>query len=204
MTWEKSWLCLKPTYYALTQHGYVHQIRKQLKSITLGCKDGNVKNTYLSVVSHCVVTHTNQVFWQNLGMMGHFSWLGARKKSRGASAAKIRKPDITPSTQSNLFPKLICFFYVETHKVSTSIRGGFHVLLHKKFLEQVHSARSSCTADARPLNGFENGLNLAENRIEYVLLTTWDGNSIYFSANRARPIAKVTVKWVYRMEFPYE
>jgi len=116
----------------------------------------------------------------------------------------LRHPTFTPSTQLNLFPKLMCFFYVETHKVSTSIRGGFHVLLHKKFLEQVHSARSSCTADARPLNGFENGLNLAENRIEYVLLTTWDGNSIYFSANRARPIAKVTVKWVYRMEIPYE
>jgi len=40
---------------------------------------------------------------------------------------------------------------------------------------------------ARPLNGFENGQNLAENRIEYVLLTTSDGNSIIFSANRARP-----------------
>jgi len=81
--------------------------------------------------------------------------------------------EVTPSTQSNLFPKLVCFFYVETHKASTSIRGGgFHILLHKIFLEQVHSARSLCTADVRPLNGFENGPNLAENRIEYVLLTT--------------------------------
>jgi len=60
-------------------------------------------------------------------------------------------------------------------------------LLHKKILEQVHSARTSCTADARPLNGFENGGNLTENRIEYVLLTTWDENSIFSSANRARP-----------------
>jgi len=94
---------------------------------------------------------------------------------------------LTPSTQSNLFPKLTSFFYVENHKVSTSIRGGFHVLLHKTFLEQVHSARSSCTADARPLNGFENGPNVAESRIEHVLLTTWDGNSIFSSANRARP-----------------
>jgi len=31
------------------------------------------------------------------------------------------------------------------------------------------------------------GPNLAENRVEYFLLTTWDGNSIFFSANRARP-----------------
>jgi len=40
---------------------------------------------------------------------------------------------------------------------------------------------------AQSLNGFENGPNLAENSIEYVLLTTRDGNSIFFSANRARP-----------------
>jgi len=48
-----------------------------------------------------------------------------------------------------------------------------------RFIPHVHRAR--------PLNGFENGPNLAENIIEYVLLTTWDGNSIFFSANRARP-----------------
>ena len=84
---------------------------------------------------------------------------------------KIR---LTPSTQSKLCPKLICFFYVETHKVSTSIRGGFHILLHKTFLEHVHSARLSCTADTRPLNEFEKCPNLAENRVGYFLLTTWD------------------------------
>jgi len=65
--------------------------------------------------------------------------------------------------------------------------GGFHILLHKTFLEQDHFARLSCTADTRPLNEFEKGPNLAENRVEYVLLTTWDGNSIFVSANRARP-----------------
>jgi len=32
------------------------------------------------------------------------------------------------------------------------------------------------------VNGFENGLILAENRIEYVSQTTRDGNSIFFSA----------------------
>jgi len=60
----------------------------------------------------------------------------------------------------------------------------------------LHSWRVSCFTThvmswhvhrARPLNGFENGPNLAENRIEHVLLTSWDGNSIFFSANRARP-----------------
>jgi len=73
---------------------------------------------------------------------------------------------LTPSTQSNLFPKLTCFFYVANHKVSTTVWGGFDVLLHKTILEQVQSARSSCTADARAPNGFENGPNLARNRIE--------------------------------------
>ena len=58
-----------------------------------------------------------------------------------------------------------------------SIRGGFHILLHKTFLEQVHSACLSCTADTRPLNEFEKGPNLAENREEYVLLTTWEISS---------------------------
>jgi len=52
-----------------------------------------------------------------------------------------------------------------------------HVM--NRFIPHVHSAR--------PLNRFENGPNLADNRIEYVLLTTWDGNSIFSSANRARP-----------------
>jgi len=104
---------------------------------------------------------------------------------------------VTPPTQSNLFPILIFLFYVETHKVSTSNRGGVLILLHKPCHEEDHSAHSSRT----PLNGFENGLNLAENRIEYVLLTTWDGNSIFPSENRAW-FAKVTIKWIYGMKIP--
>jgi len=94
---------------------------------------------------------------------------------------------VAPSTQSNLFPKLPCFFYVGNPKVSTSIRGGVSRFTTQTFIEQVHPARSSCTADGRPLNGFENGPNLAENRIEYVLLTTWDENSIFFLSEPARP-----------------
>jgi len=60
--------------------------------------------------------------------------------------------------------------------------GGFtfytsHVM--KRFIPHVHRAR--------PLNAFENGSNLAENRIEYVLLTIWDENSFLFAGNRPRP-----------------
>ena len=51
-----------------------------------------------------------------------------------------------------------------------------HVI--KRFIPHVHRAW--------PLNGFENGSNLAENRIEYILLTSWDGNPI-FSQRTARP-----------------
>ena len=73
----------------------------------------------------------------------------------------------TPSThwQSNLFLKLKCFFpgYVKTHKVSTFIRGGFMFFytnyVMKRFIPHVHRAQ--------PLNGFEKGSNLAENRIEF-------------------------------------
>ena len=57
-------------------------------------------------------------FFQKIGLSG---WVGS---SRILSLEP--KLPVTPSTQSNLFPNLICFFYVETHKVSTSIRGGFH------------------------------------------------------------------------------
>ena len=84
-------------------------------------------------------------------------WGGSQLRTVCLSIRMLVTPlaEVTPSTQSNLFPTFICFFYLETHKVSTSIRGGFHILLHKTFLEQVHSARLSCTADTRPLNEFE-------------------------------------------------
>ena len=104
----------------------------------------------------------------------------------------VSSSGFTPSTQSNLFPNLICFFYVETHKVSTSIRGGFQVLLYKKFLEQVLSARSSCTADAWPLNGFENGPKLAENkRILFADNLRWN---FFLMEPGSAQFAKVTVK----------
>jgi len=53
---------------------------------------------------------------------------------------------------------------------------------------------------ARPLNGFENGLNLAENRIEYVNLR-WKFHLFLSEPGSAR-FAKVTIKWVYGMELP--
>jgi len=63
---------------------------------------------------------------------------------------------VTPSTQTNLFPKLIWFFHAETHKISTSLtkfpppyRGEitFHHTSHvmNRCIPHVHRAR--------PLNG---------------------------------------------------
>ena len=60
-TWGKWWLCLNGTYYTLTQHGYVRQIHKQLKSIFLSFEKVNVMNMRLSVVSYCVVTYTSSI-----------------------------------------------------------------------------------------------------------------------------------------------
>ena len=58
---------------------------------------------------------------------------------------------LNPFTQSNLLPRLICFFYHETDKLSTSIREGFHVLLDKPCHDQEHhdSACFSCMAPER-------------------------------------------------------
>ena len=50
----------------------------------------------------------------------------------------------------------------------TPVAGSIFGSLSQSYppLEQVHSARLSCTADARPLTGFEKGPNLAENRVQ--------------------------------------
>jgi len=103
---------------------------------------------------------------------------------------------LSRATQSNLFPKLTSCFHIETHKVSTSIGGGStsyhtsHVM--KRFIPHVHRAG--------PQNGFENGSTLAENRVEYVSLTSsgWGGNSIFSSSEPgSAQSAKVTAKWGY-------
>jgi len=79
MTWGKWWLCLTGTYYTLTQHGYVRQILKQLKLITLGCEKVNVMNIHMFVRLCCNI-HQPDFLAKNLGMIGHSSWLGARKE----------------------------------------------------------------------------------------------------------------------------
>jgi len=48
---------------------------------------------------------------------------------------------------------------------------------------------------ARPLNGFENGSNLAENRKEYLLLTSWDVNFIFFAANSQKLPLNGSMEW---------
>ena len=50
---------------------------------------------------------------------------------------------VTPSKVCHLFPGKIGFLYAETYKVSTLNQEGVHVLLHKPFHKNVHTARSS-------------------------------------------------------------
>ena len=81
---------------------------------------------------------------------------------------------------------------VETPKFLPAYGGGltfyYTSQVMYRFIPLVHRAR--------PLSGFKNGPNLRENSIEYVLLTSWDGNVIVFLAQ----FAKVDVKCVYGME----
>ena len=87
----KWWLCLNASYYTLTQDDYVRQIFKQLKSITWGCEKVNVMNIHMSVVSHCVVTYTNQVSWPKSGLVGAFSFGKMRKKiARSVSRENLK------------------------------------------------------------------------------------------------------------------
>jgi len=52
----------------------------------------------------------------------------------------------------------------------------------KRFIPHIHRERPQKFG-----TGLKIGSKRAENRIESVLLTTWDGNSIFSSANQARP-----------------
>ena len=63
----------------------------------------------------------------------------------------------------------------------------------KRFILHAHRAR--------PLNGFENSPNLAENRIRFADNLRWKFHLFLSEPGSAR-FAKVTVKWVYGMEFP--
>ena len=47
-----------------------------------------------------------------------------------------------PLHKTEFAPSEIRFVYLETHEVSTSIRGGHNVLLHKQSHGEVHSACS--------------------------------------------------------------
>ena len=92
--------------------------------------------------------------------------------------------DQPPPPNVNYSRSWYAFSMLKLTKFPSPYGGGltFYYTSHdmNRFDPHVHRARP-------PVNGFESGLNLAENRIEYVLLTTWDTNSIFFSANRARP-----------------
>jgi len=80
-----------------------------------------------------------------------------KKPLKSCSMKNVHEMKLIPSAQCYLFLILIYFFHVEAHKVSTSIWGGSHVLLHKPWHWQEHSARSSCTAPERVRKRSESG-----------------------------------------------
>jgi len=80
--WGKRWLCLNGTYYALTQHGYVRQVLKKLKSITLGCEKVNVmKHTCVCCATLCGNIH-QPGFLPNSGNDRAFFLVGCGEKNR--------------------------------------------------------------------------------------------------------------------------
>ena len=145
-----------------------------------------------------------RAWWRILPQIAILEWTPNDKRLTFLHCAHLRAP-YTSSIQL-IFSKL-CFFHVETHKVSISIGWWFHVLLHKPFHEEFHSALYL----NGPWTGLKKGSKL-ENRTEYVLLTTEDGGCHrtypilnakklrkrwkclflnFFSANRRARFAKV-------------
>ena len=59
---------------------------------------------------------------------------------------------ITPNCLFQIFFDILFW-----NSFSTSVRGGFHILLHKPCHEEIHSALSSSTAPERVRNRFESG-----------------------------------------------
>jgi len=86
----------------------------------------------------------------------------------------------------------------------TPVAGSIFGSLSQSYppLEQVHSARSSCTADARPLTGLEKGPNLAENSYSTFCRQPQMEIPSFSQRTGSAQFAKVTVEWVYGMEFP--
>ena len=162
----------------------------------------NVRNSTTSTPLHCVPRASAPSFCCQVRLCRYLLTYEYVKRERISSKRPKRRDTcyVTPSTKEKPFSLFSDSLYDPLHTIrfipetdmlfpcwnSQSFHlhtGGFHVLLHQPCHEQVLPH----VHHARPLNGFENGLNLAENRTEYVLLKTWDGNPLFFSANRARP-----------------
>jgi len=141
--------------------------------------------------------HTNLAWNAFVGTVISDMTVALISKPTFRARLRVTSPYLTPATRSNLFPKLISFFQVETHKVSTSIREGFHILLHKPCHEEVHSARSTCTAPERVRKRFESGWK--QNRFADIL--RWEFHLFLSEQGWAR-FTNVIVKWFYGIEFP--
>jgi len=90
------------------------------------------------------------------------------------------------------------FSMLKLTKFPPPFEGWFHIFLHKPRHEEVHSARSSCTAPERVWKRFEFGWK--QNRICFADTLRWKSHSFLSEAGSAR-FEKVTMTCVYGMDF---
>ena len=114
---------------------------------------------------------------------GHLGQFGTRNRPQFYKIGLLPSPPLTPSTQCYLFVILM-----ETHKVSSSIGG---LTFTTQFMTWTGSFRTVIVR-ARPLNGFENGPNLAE-KILFANDLTRKFHLFLCEPGSAR-FAKVTIK----------
>jgi len=88
----------------------------------------------------------------------------------------------------------ISSFCVETHKVSTSIWGGFHVSQHKPYHQEVHSARSSWAAPERVWKRVRDWQEVEQHTLRWQPEMEIPSPSQRTGSARC---TKVTVKWAY-------
>ena len=115
-----------------------------------------------------------------------------------SSEKKSKVVNVTPSTQSNLFPKLICVFHVENRQVSTSNRGGSAFYCTRmKFVCAFFRARKKKTNLQCQVCRKKKQI---DNRMISADILRWKFH-LFLSEPGSAQFAKVTVKWVCGVEF---
>lgn len=122
------------------------------------------------------------------GFVGHL----LRKRSHSSWRGNpLQEPIVTASTNLNLLLKTRCLFLVETYKNFASFRKLGYGVPHKPFHKKLYFAHSFWTGPEQLRKWVRNRKKIQK---EWVLLTIWDGNFIFFSENRAWPGSLVSYR----------